>query len=236
MTEEKRLTLAQLFDVSKIDRSQMKKLSQERLNLEETSDPASDQADSIPETPEPIPESSQEESPEDEADGSVIPGFIMDQMMDAMLGQLGEMLSQVDVVGDVLGTAWGKAAEIKEYLSPDYPPEEVNLVPLIEHEVAYEHSPTIEPKFKQKSLGEVVFDIALTFALEGVILEIQGGKITKLHVGACKGLGTLGTWGNQLLELPEQVIEALKGAIHLEDGIQIGGKREEPEPVLETTR
>ncbi|MFZ4664924.1 MAG: hypothetical protein ACOYME_00680 [Prochlorotrichaceae cyanobacterium] len=205
MTEQ-RFTLAQVFDVSKIDKTKLNEITKKKIS------PEVDAAD-----------------PDAEPAAPPIPGFLQDQMVGMMVSKLGEILGEVDVVGDILGSAWGKAPEILEYLSPDCPPDETYLVPLIEHEITSEHSPAVEPKFKQQSLGEFIFDIALSLMVEGAILEIRAGRIRKIHIGSCTGTGGMGHQGIQLLEFPEQVIEAIKGAITLAgEGLKIGGKTDEP--------
>ena len=208
MTEQ-RFTLAQVFDVSKIDKTKLNEITKKRIAPDGDA-PESDAA-----------------NPDAEKAAPPIPGFLQDQMVGMMISKLGEILGEVDVVGDILGSAWGKAPEIMEYLSPDCPPDETYMVPLIEHEITSEHSPAVEPKFKQQSLGEFIFDIALSLMVEGAILEIRAGRIRKIHIGSCTGGGGMGHQGIQLMEFPEQVIDAIKGAIALAgEGLQIGGKND----------
>ena len=195
---EGRVTLADIFNVSKIDKSLLDGLAQAKDVAGSVGDLAST-----------------------DAAGSVLPPLVKDQLLDMMTQKLGDLLGEIDVVTNILGTAWGQAQELIDWVSGDISPHKVYSIPLVTHEIASEHNPAVEPQFKQKSLGEFLFKIALKLSLEGVILEIQDFHIRKVHIGSCTGTGNIGHSNLNLLDFPEQVIEGLRGPIDLGEGIPL---------------
>jgi hypothetical protein len=176
----------------------------------------------------------------EESKGQFIPPMLYDKLFDLLIVKIGEVLENIDIGGDILGNAWGKIAELREYRDREqYPPDETFMVPLIDHEVNSEHLPLIELKLKQQLLAKFNIQIAVGLALEGVLLEIQDAKIKKIKIGSCKGIGTISYSEMNLLELPEQ--EPLElGNLDLGEGIEIAAaegkedaKKEDAEPSAE---
>lgn len=195
------VSLASIFQVDDIDPKQLEALTENDIPIQP--DPPAEE-----ETPGHSPSSG---LPEQQPG---IPPFLKDQLLGVMITKLGETLASIDVIGDIFTKAWGTHGELKKFLSPQLAPEEIYRIPLNKHEINSEHNPVIEPRFKQQSLGTFAFNIALNLCLEGVILEVQAGRLRRLHIGKCIGSGSLSYNGTTLIELPEKAVKALKGTFN----------------------
>ncbi len=125
-------------------------------------------------------------------------------------------------VSEILLRAWKNCRDLSKYRdAQQYPPDRFYLAPLLEHSITSKHKPEIvveiEPLFKQT----IPFDITLKLTLKGFTLEIQAGKITKIHTGTCKGSGTVQCMNLTLLEKASGDI-TLPGIIDLGEGVSIG--------------
>lgn len=203
--EEKRYTLAKFFNLGGLSKDEVKAMGAQ---------PAfSSMGDTMQKTK-----------------GGSVPPFLQGQVFRVMLSKLNELLDKVDIIEDILAVTWSKSEELFDYLDTEkYPPDEVFMLPLSEHEVASEHNPSVEPYMKEQSLGKFVFNIGINLIIEGVILEIQGGKIKKIHIGSCVGSGSLGCQDSPLLDIPEKEVESVGGVVDLGDGIAIKGGENEGE-------
>jgi hypothetical protein len=127
-----------------------------------------------------------------------------------------------DNISDIMIEAWGKYKEIIEYADvKKHPPDEANLVPLDEHTISTEYNPEIEITFKNIPLTKTIhFNITVSLIVNGIILEIQGGKIMKVNIGTCKGSGSIKCEGFEILK-KETSPFTLAGPIDLGQGITI---------------
>ncbi len=122
---------------------------------------------------------------------------------------------------DILAGGWSKYSEFLEYLDKEkYPPDETAFVPLIEHTLTSNHSPSLQPVINGKSLGKIEFDVNLEFLLKGVILKIRDGKIIGAKIGTIEGKGDVQYDGFKLFEAKSHPI-GLPVNIDLNPGIPI---------------
>ncbi len=122
---------------------------------------------------------------------------------------------------DILAGAWNKYRLLLKYLDKEkYPPEEVILVPLVDHTIQSEHHPHLELLIDEKSIGKIEFQITLSLTLEGFTLKIQDGKIKEILTGTCKGEGTIKCENAVLVERELAPIR-LPGSIDLGEGLPI---------------
>ena len=134
-----------------------------------------------------------------------------------------DKLLDIDV-SEILLRAWKNSQELSKYRDTQkYPPDRSFLVSLLEHTITSKHKPEIvfevEPLLKQV----IPFDITLKLVLKGFTLEIQAGKINKIHTGECNGSGTVQSMNVTLLEKVSGDIP-LPGIITLGEGVPIGQK------------
>jgi hypothetical protein len=124
-------------------------------------------------------------------------------------------------VPDVLVTAWSKYKDIAQYTNKKrYPPSETYMVPLATHTVESIYEPSIEVLFNNQLIGEIKFEITVFLVVEGIILEIKGGKIMKLHTGSFYGGGSIKCEGKLIFEKQTNPF-TLPGVIDLGEGISI---------------
>lgn len=137
-----------------------------------------------------------------------------------------DKLLDVDL-SEILLRAWKNTHDLSKYRDAEkYPAEKSFLAPLLEHTISSKHKPEIvielEPLFKKT----ISFDITLKLVLKGFTLEIQSGKIKKIHTGECKGSGTVQCLNVTLLEKASANI-VLPGIIDLGEGVSIGEESED---------
>jgi hypothetical protein len=136
---------------------------------------------------------------------------------------LGEKVGELfDVdVGLLLVSAWRKYGELKEFADPKkHGPDESILVPLAKHTLKVAYSPYLEVLFNGRPLGKLVFDVTLSFDLEGFVLTIQNGKIMKVRTGSCQGSGKIEYSDHTLLKKALTKF-FLPGSIELKEGISL---------------
>ena len=142
-------------------------------------------------------------------------------------GKVSELFD-VDV-GFLIVSAWRKCEELKEYADPrKSPPNETKLLPLAKHTLKVAYSPYVEILYNGQPLGKVVFDVSLSFDLEGFVLTIQNGKIMKVHTGTCQGSGKIDYHGRTLLKKSLTKF-SLPGTIDLGRGIDVRSDSEAAE-------
>jgi hypothetical protein len=102
---------------------------------------------------------------------------------------------------DILQRSWGKVAAVDEALKATRDdPAGLAVVPLLDHRITSRHAPHIDVVLGAKSLARLVFDIALSLELQGVQLEVRGGRIHALKSGACIGEGVFSFAGQTLIK------------------------------------
>lgn len=134
-----------------------------------------------------------------------------------------ELPQSLDIeIKDILVWAWRKRGEIIQYRDKKkYPPGETHLVPLLEHTVISEHSPTIQPVINNVELPtKIKFDIVLKLKIKGAMLGIRDGKIMEILTGSCTGSGSIQYAGIAVLEKKTAPF-TLPGTINLGEGITI---------------
>lgn len=143
---------------------------------------------------------------------------------------LPRLLEQAETLLDVdlqtiLAQAWSHYGELDQYADQEaYPPEETVLVPLAQHVVQSVHQPHIELSLKGMPLIKpfnINFRISLMLTLEGVVLEVRGGRVMKAKVGLCKGSGALACQGIALLTVGDLTVN-LPGSLDFGEGIPLG--------------
>jgi len=158
-----------------------------------------------------------------EEQAAALPGSLTDYALGMVIEKLGEMLESVEVVGDILAFAWSKSVELGEYYKEiQAAPGESFAIPLINHEVVSEHAPSLELKLKEKALGNLEFTISAGVVVDGVLLEVEAGKITGIKIGTAVASGSIDVLGQTLVEAPEGELE-LPTVISLGDGIPLFG-------------
>lgn len=131
-------------------------------------------------------------------------------------------------VDELLIAAWKKYRGFQRYADPEqYPPGETVMVPLAEHTIRSAHRPHVDLKLHNVELGSLELRVELELDLEGVVLEIEGGKIWALRAGSCRGAGKmacavrsrLGT--KELLRFERETPKLELGGARFAEGIAI---------------
>jgi hypothetical protein len=121
----------------------------------------------------------------------------------------------------VIVSGWGQYRELMEYTIADrHNPRDTHLVPLGKHSMNVDYSPFFEVQFKGQPLGKLVFDVKMSFDLEGFLLTIQASKIMKVRTGSCEGKGKIEFKGHCLIEKPLTKI-ILPATLNLGEGVAL---------------
>jgi hypothetical protein len=114
----------------------------------------------------------------------------------------GALASAFEVpLGDLLHRSWGQLGEIREAIDAGRRDKEhVAVIPLLEHAIATTHTPTLDLLYGGKRLARVPVQIELNLLLNGVAIELKGGKFTGLRSGHCAGQGAVTIAGVALVE------------------------------------
>lgn len=137
----------------------------------------------------------------------------------AVIGHVDDLLGIE--VRDILLRAWEKYEDLAQYADPQrYSPDELVVLPLMEHAITSIHRPSIEVEFSRRLKKNIPFTITTEFSLSGFMLEIQAGKIMKIFAGQCQGSGSVCCM-NTCLYRKESTKINLPGAIDLGEGIAI---------------
>ena len=138
----------------------------------------------------------------------------------SIIGHIDKLL-KINIV-EIMMRPWKNYAGLSKYKDAEkYPPDRTYIVPLLEHTISSSHNPQIvvelEPLFKTT----IPVDITVELLLKGFALEIQAGRIKKIHTGQCQGSGLVQCMNVTLLRKELEDI-ALPGIIDLGEGIRIG--------------
>ncbi|MBM4261553.1 MAG: hypothetical protein FJ145_08985 [Deltaproteobacteria bacterium] len=129
-------------------------------------------------------------------------------------------LLDVDIAWVVV-SGWGKYRELMEYAIADrHNPRDTHLVPLSKHTMTVDYNPFLEVRYDGQPLGKVVFDVQLTFDLEGFVLTLQDSKIRKVRTGSCAAQGKIEFAGHCLVEKSLTKI-ALPNVVNLGEGVDL---------------
>lgn len=129
-------------------------------------------------------------------------------------------LLDVDIAW-VIVSGWGKYRELMEYAIADrHNPRDTHLVPLSKHTMNVDYSPFLDVLYDGQPLGKIVFDVQLTFDLEGFLLTIQDSKIVRVRTGSCAAQGKIEFAGHCLVDKPLSKI-TLPNLVNLGAGIDL---------------
>lgn len=140
-------------------------------------------------------------------------------LIKAVIGHVDDLLGIE--VRDILLRAWDTYEDLAQYADPQrLSPDELVVLPLMEHAITSIHRPTIEVEFTRRLKKTVPFTITIDLDLSGFMLEIRDGKIMKILTGQCFGRGEVCCM-NTLLYRKESGRINLPGAIDMGKGIAI---------------
>ncbi|TNJ34169.1 hypothetical protein [Prosthecochloris vibrioformis] len=92
-------------------------------------------------------------------------------------------LLDIDITRILLKT-WKKNLSLDKYSDTDaYPPDRTYLQPLIDHTITSWHKPALVLNVDGVINQTIDFEVYLLFKLRGFTLEIQNGRIMKIHTG-----------------------------------------------------
>lgn len=137
-------------------------------------------------------------------------------------------------IDGLLVAAWAKYGELRKYADLGaYPPGKRVLTSLVRHKVDASFKPSVVIQVTGIDVASLELPIVLTLELEGVTLEIEGGRILAVRAGSLGGIGTLGFRLSVLrpklppkdlfppIEKRTEKVE-LPAAIELGEGVRIG--------------
>ncbi|HTZ17908.1 MAG TPA: hypothetical protein VMB78_05660 [Dissulfurispiraceae bacterium] len=122
---------------------------------------------------------------------------------------------------EIIVSAWNKYRLLAKCCDPDkYSPDEVFLVPLIDHTITSEHKPHIDVLLGERPFFRIDFIIDISLMLNGFIARVQGGRLKEIRTGLCKASGSIKCDGFMLAERESAPLE-LPGSIDFGDGVPI---------------
>ena len=131
-------------------------------------------------------------------------------------------LKALDIaLDDILARAWGGWHELRKFADDKQtPPDAINVVTLSDHTVESVHMPSVDFLVFGVLCHSFNFEVAAQLHVEGINLEVQGGKITeislgKLKVGGSVNLGKRKVWEKEVAQV------TLHGAMRLENPVPI---------------
>lgn len=148
--------------------------------------------------------------------GEVDPAVVGDTLL-----ELAPELLDISIP-EILVRAWSRLVSLREYADPEkHPPDEVSLVPLVEHTVRSAHHPKVEVRLGESLVHTVVFDTVVELAIEGATVEVQAGAIRAIRTGTVQGTGTVSVAGQPLVRKETSEIE-LAGERRFDPPVPIG--------------
>jgi hypothetical protein len=142
---------------------------------------------------------------------------------DAVMASLADnfvQLMNMDI-RDILAATWSKYKILEEHADATRgSPGKSVLVPLAKHTIESEHHPSIELLVSETSLLKLEFSILLSLELEGALVTIEDGKITKIQPGKGSGKGSVSCRDKTLLQR-EFDADVFPAALTVEPGIEI---------------
>ena len=115
---------------------------------------------------------------------------------DGFGNEVSQMLKGISLI-KILATAWSKSTEIQKYRDPvKYPPDKPVYVTLFNHDISSVQKPSLKVVLREAATGfersfEIPLEIVLKLSLEGVVLELRGGKLASIQSATCKGKGEI---------------------------------------------
>ena len=129
-------------------------------------------------------------------------------------------LFDVNVI-EVMLLAWKKYLLLARYADQrTYPPDDVILVPLVEHSFQYRQRPYLQIMVGEQEAGKIEFDVTFSLKLKAFIVKIHNARIEAIQTGICEGKGSIGL---ENVVLAEKVFGSIKlpGSIDLAEGIAL---------------
>lgn len=154
---------------------------------------------------------------------------LLSSLVPGALRAIGEAIATaLDIrLADVLIGGWNKYRELAKYADRDrYPPDDVNLVALGEHEIKSSHEPRIAVLVDGATVGEIRLRVDLEADIESATLKVQDARIREVSTGRCTIKGTLSCEGLKLAETERTV--AIPGVVSFGSGIPIAARRDRP--------
>jgi hypothetical protein len=146
-------------------------------------------------------------------------GIAWPTLKDEAAARLKEALD-VDVL-ELIGQAWSKARELREYADPvKHPPEETSIVHLGDHAVTCEVHPVLEVRLGDVALPELRFTVNVVAKFKSVALTIRGGAIRAVAPGVCSALAEL-KYRSVTLKREETPELRLPGRFDFRSGLRI---------------
>jgi len=103
-------------------------------------------------------------------------------------------------IGELLHKSWSKLDAFRQAVAEgSRDKDHVAVIPLLEHEIATTHTPSLELLYGGKRIARVPLEIELNLLLNGVALELKGGKLSGLRSGHCAGEGAVCIGGVSVL-------------------------------------
>lgn len=114
----------------------------------------------------------------------------------------GALANAFDIpIGDLLHRSWRQLGEFREAIEAGRRDKNhVAVLPLLEHAIATTHTPSLELLYGRKRLAQIPVVIELNLLLNGVALELKGGKLAGLRSGHCAGAGAVSVGGVSIIE------------------------------------
>lgn len=104
-------------------------------------------------------------------------------------------------LGELLHRSWRQLDEFKEAVEEGrHDNEHVAVIPLLEHAITTTHTPSLDLLFGAKRLARIPLEIELNLLLNGVAVELKGGKFHGLRSGHCTGEGAVLIGGIPIVE------------------------------------
>jgi hypothetical protein len=95
-------------------------------------------------------------------------------------------------VADVLLGGWRTCGEVRKRIGESrLDPSRTVLMHLGAHTITSEHRPSIEIRSEGRAVAELVFPVAVEFAIEAVELTVRGGAVVEARTGDVRARGTV---------------------------------------------
>lgn len=162
-------------------------------------------------------ETSEEASEIKRALAKAVPGLPLGPIIEGVSKGLETAL---DVpISSMLAGAWDRARELRAAMKETRDSEkEAVLLPLLDHTITSEHRPYVDVVLNGTAIARLVFPLAVTFQLEGIVLRIAKGRIADVLAGQMTIKATLKFAEFVLIEkaLPPITIPGALALVHAE--------------------
>lgn len=141
-------------------------------------------------------------------------------------------LKALDIaLDDILARAWGGWHELREYADPEKtPPDAINYVSVSDHTVESVYAPSVDFVVHGVVIHSFDFEVAAQLDVQGINLEVQGGKITEIALGDLKLGGSVDLGGRTLLQKDVAQV-AIPAVMRLAKPVRILGTGARTNPV-----